>query len=543
MASNKTLYVIDLRDKFSPKLKKAGSNYSKFDRKIKKSTSKSGGIGSLAGMLPMASIGIAAVGAAALLGAKKILSLGAAMEQTRISFQVMLGGSSLAADEMVKNINALANVTPFVNDQLFNASRLLLNFGVSQKKVLPTLKLLGDASGGNAHRLGRMALAFGQINAAGRLMGMDLLQLINAGFNPLQEISAKTGKTMLELKKDMEKGLISFDMVQSAFIDATTEGGRFFGMMEKQAKTFTGLMSTLSGKLQVSFIKIGEKLADSFKPTIDFLIEKVDMFADKGGAIDAKAKKEINRVDALRKSYVRLSKAHRDAKTDREKLSISTKLSELLPTASIFNKEGTLTGFDFTKGKSSLLFQEETTITNLRSSVKDLEDVFKDKENAIRKHEGKILGLQTFLGKTEDSKIGKRARLRTENTILSETASLRALTIEKNETLAKINRLKLTLGRANKIGVLGGITEGAAATDLSLLTGVGANGSGGAGDKTKRSNIAGISSGGIKNVTLNIDKLIEEITFANTTTNDLNGLKSMVTRILVEASTDATRLI
>ena len=77
--------------------------------------------------------------------------------------------------------------------------------------------MLGDASAGNRERFQRMSYAFSQINSAGILQGQDLRQLIDAGFNPLQIMAEKTGKSMLQLKKEMSDGAISADMVTEAF--------------------------------------------------------------------------------------------------------------------------------------------------------------------------------------------------------------------------------------------------------------------------------------------------------------------------------------
>ena len=92
-----------------------------------------------------------------------------------------------------------------------------------------------------------LTLAFSQMTASGRLMGQDLLQMINAGFNPLSEISRKTGKSIGVLKEEMEKGKISAEMVTQAFYSATQAGGQFHGMTEKMGQTAAGKWSTLLG--------------------------------------------------------------------------------------------------------------------------------------------------------------------------------------------------------------------------------------------------------------------------------------------------------
>ena len=112
---------------------------------------------------------------------------------------------------------------------------------------MPNLKALGDIAMGDRNKLNSLTLAFSQMTASGRLMGQDLLQMINAGFNPLSEISRKTGKSIGVLKEEMEKGKISAEMVTQAFYSATQAGGQFHGMTEKMGQTAAGKWSTLLG--------------------------------------------------------------------------------------------------------------------------------------------------------------------------------------------------------------------------------------------------------------------------------------------------------
>jgi phage-related protein len=81
-------------------------------------------------------------------------------------------------------------------------------------------------------------------------MGQDLLQMINQGFNPLTIISQKTGRSMKDLKKDMEDGKITVEMVKDAFKTATSEGGLFYKGMDRGAKTLSGTFSTLMDNIK-----------------------------------------------------------------------------------------------------------------------------------------------------------------------------------------------------------------------------------------------------------------------------------------------------
>lgn len=170
------------------------------------------------------------------------------MEQAQVSFEVLLG-SAEAADKMISQFKEDAAKTPYEFTDLQDAGKVLLNFGITADKVRPTLMMLGDIAGGNSQKFQQLALVMGQVSSAGKLQGQDLLQLINAGFNPLQEISRTTGKSMADLRKEMEDGKISYAMVEGAFRSATSEGGRFYKMMEKQSLTLGGLMSTLSDNI------------------------------------------------------------------------------------------------------------------------------------------------------------------------------------------------------------------------------------------------------------------------------------------------------
>ena len=83
--------------------------------------------------------------------------------------------------------------------------------------------------------------------------------MVNAGFNPLEEISRKTGKSIGELKEEMSKGAISSKMVQDAFMSATSAGGKFFGMSQEGAKTLNGQISMLQESFDMMFNEIGQK--------------------------------------------------------------------------------------------------------------------------------------------------------------------------------------------------------------------------------------------------------------------------------------------
>ena len=200
----------------------------------------------------------------------------AQMEQYNAGFTTMLG-SAEKAQKLMGDLKGFATKTPFELTDLANASTTLLAFGEDVNQLMPDLKMLGDISLGNAEKFKGLALVFGQVQSQGRLMGQDLLQMINQGFNPLQIISEKTGKSVAILKDEMAKGQITFEMVADAMKIATSAGGQFHNAMETQSKTLTGQWSTLKDNIvsltgEISS-DISEELTESVLPA---LIEKIE---------------------------------------------------------------------------------------------------------------------------------------------------------------------------------------------------------------------------------------------------------------------------
>lgn len=216
------------------------------------------------------------VGTLAVLGGiKSIVQMGADLEQSKISFDVLLG-SAEKARIMLAGINKFANDTPYENKGLIDNAKLMLAFGTSAEKILPNLKMIGDIGMGNAEKMSSLTLAYAQMSSAGKLQGQDLLQMVNAGFNPLQELTKMTGKTMGVLRKEMEGGKISAEMVEAAFHHATSKGGMFFGMMDKMSQTASGKFSTLVGTLRQTGAEIGLKLLPYANDLMNFLMPMVD---------------------------------------------------------------------------------------------------------------------------------------------------------------------------------------------------------------------------------------------------------------------------
>ena len=191
--------------------------------------------------------------------ASRVISVRAEFESMETSLKVLLGGNEDRLNNIMGQIKEYALASPLNTKDMVGAVQMMTSFGIEAEKSIDYLKAIGDISMGDSGKFNSLALAFSQMSSAGKLMGQDLMQMVNAGFNPLEEISRKTGKSIGELKNEMSKGAITSKMVQDAFISATSAGGKFYGMASEGAKTLNGQISMLQESFDNMFNEIGSK--------------------------------------------------------------------------------------------------------------------------------------------------------------------------------------------------------------------------------------------------------------------------------------------
>lgn len=242
----------------------------KFDTEINESGFNSG-ISKLGGIAKKgAGVAVAAVGAVtAALGAGVVAGVkyNASIESYQTSFEVMTGSAEKAA-EVIDKLKKVGAETPFELPDLADTTQLLMNYGFSADEAMDSMMMLGDISQGSAEKMSRIATAYGQMSSAGKVSLEDVKQMIEAGFNPLQEISESTGESMASLYDRISKGTISVDEITASMQRATSEGGKYFQSMEKQSQTFSGLISTLKDNAQ-------QLLGEVVKPISDGLTESL----------------------------------------------------------------------------------------------------------------------------------------------------------------------------------------------------------------------------------------------------------------------------
>lgn len=239
-----------------------------------------GGISSLIGKFSSAKAAVGgflgAFAASALVDfGRQAIDAQSKVEQLEISFRTLLG-SQEKASALIAEIKSYGTVTPYDTEGLAQAARLMLSYGMSSSKIMPTLQMLGDIAMGDKDKLQSLTLAFSQMSASGRVCKEDLNQMVDAGFNPLQIISEKTGKSIGELTDEVSKGAISVQDIEQAFIDATSEGGKFHNMVNNMSDSIAGKTAQMTDNWEAFKASIGGLLKPAYLGAIQDTTSAID---------------------------------------------------------------------------------------------------------------------------------------------------------------------------------------------------------------------------------------------------------------------------
>ena len=221
---------------------------------------------SLVGKLKKALIALGATTAITGL-AKSGIEYNAAIEDYTTAFTTMLGDAE-EASKLVQKLNKMGAETPFETSDLLEVTQLLMNYGQTADQAVEKMSMLGDIAQGNADKMVRVATAYGQMSSAGKVSLEDVKQMIEAGFNPLQEISQATGESMASLYERISKGTISVDEITDSMKRATSEGGKYYKSMEAQSQTFSGMLATLKDNTSQLLGVATNGLFEGFKDTL-----------------------------------------------------------------------------------------------------------------------------------------------------------------------------------------------------------------------------------------------------------------------------------
>ena len=254
--------LLKARDELSSTLQKVQGELHNFQTQAEKANIKASALGTSLGYAGVQALSAFAGGVRDAI--VSTIEFSSQLEQASLSFGTMLGSAELA-EKTLQQLKDFAKTTPFEFPELLEASKRLMAYGTSAEDLIPTMTILGNiVAGVGKEKLPQLILAFGQVQAATKLTGAELRQFTEAGVPMLELLSKTMGKPVKAIQELVSEGKVGFKQVRDALASTSEEGGKFAGLMQKQAATFGGAMSNIKDSLRFA-------IADGFKPFFDIL--------------------------------------------------------------------------------------------------------------------------------------------------------------------------------------------------------------------------------------------------------------------------------
>ncbi len=231
---------------------------------------------------------------------KSALSAAAQMEQQQVAFTTMLG-SAEKAKTLLAEMQAFAASTPFEFNEIVDASKKLISFGISAEDVQEKLRAIGDVASGLGIPLGELSEIYGKARVQGTLFAEDLNQLAGRGIPIFEELAKVMNVNASEVKKLGSEGKISFDMLDQVFQNLTKEGGKFAGLMDAQSKTLAGQWSNFNDQISKSALLLGNELAPTAKALLTIFSQLAEKYTTAVEQAQKLKEREVERLNAAGK--------------------------------------------------------------------------------------------------------------------------------------------------------------------------------------------------------------------------------------------------
>lgn len=203
---------------------------------------------------------------------------GAGAVKMGIEFNSSMEGNEVALDQflrsgertnkMLDQLFQIAAKTPFEFKDVTTAARKFLAFGFTAKQTTRYLMSVGNAVagiGGGNDEIQRAIIALGQMQAKGKVMGQELLQLTELGIPAYKILKDELHLTGDQMKRVGDQGIPA-----RKGIEAIMKGmdKRFAGAAQRQSKTMAGQWSTFKDYFRQTMGALTRPLFDIIRKTI-----------------------------------------------------------------------------------------------------------------------------------------------------------------------------------------------------------------------------------------------------------------------------------
>lgn len=229
----------------------------------------------------------AKIGATAVAGlASGMIALGiksnASLETSQVAWTTLLGTQE-EAKQMLEDITKYAATTPFSKTGVDTMAKQLHNAGFEGQALFDQLTKfgnMGSAFGIQEDSLKEMVRQYSQVQMAQVAYTEDLNILQDRGIPIFKGLAEVMGVNVAEVKNMASQGKITADIYNQALdsIASTTEGA-----MDKQSKTFSGMLSTIEDNV----MNISQKIIQPiFEKVVEYMPKIIDLVDDFSANLD-----------------------------------------------------------------------------------------------------------------------------------------------------------------------------------------------------------------------------------------------------------------
>lgn len=336
--------------------------------------------------------------------AKQVVQIRGEVQQLEVAFETMLG-SKQKADTLMTEIIDLAARTPFGLQDVSNGTKMLLAYGSAAEDVTDEIKMLGNIASGLSIPLNDLIYLYGTTRTQGRMFTQDLRQFMGRGIPLAEELAKQFGVTKDKVGELVTAGKVGFDEMNKALMAMTSDGGKFYNLMDKQSQTISGQISNLEDSIYQMFNEIGSKTEGIISGSVSVVASLVENYEQVGrilaglvmtyGTYNA----AVMLASATMKGYTIAELAHYSA------LVVVEKAQKLL-NATILKNPYVLMA-TLVAGLVAVLISQKTATERLREAE---EDYAAAKQDVIDKEEAHKRAMNELISAAEDESLATDLR-------------------------------------------------------------------------------------------------------------------------------------
>ena len=166
--------------------------------------------------------------------------------------------------------------TPFDIEQTSQAAKVLFSAKVPLQELTDYLIRFGDIAQGDAQKFQSYINVFSKASAKGKA-DMEVLNVyIDQGVQILDVLGQQLGKSSAEIVKMASEGKISFQDLDNALKAMASEGGLYYGTLEKAAMRLDAVQAGLDESVKSLKASFGEMLAPAISAVLTAFTAVVD---------------------------------------------------------------------------------------------------------------------------------------------------------------------------------------------------------------------------------------------------------------------------